>query len=241
MASTVAIIQARMSSERLPGKSMASLAGRPLVGWVVRAAREAAVDSVVVATSTDATDDVLADWCRDEAVPVVRGPLDDVLARFLLVLDEHQGDVVVRLTADCPLLDPAVIRAAVGARAAADADYLSTTTPRSLPRGLDVEVVQAAALRAAAIRADGVDRVHVTSYIYGHPEEFSVAGLVFAPAADDLRVTVDEQRDLEAVEGVVEELGDRAPAWRDVVAVLRRRPDLVARNREVRQKLLGDG
>lgn len=239
---TLAVIQARMGSTRLPGKVLLPLGERPVVDWVVRAARAAEVfERVVVATTKEAADDRLVAHLRSLEVEVVRGSNDDVLGRFVQALEAFPAEALVRLTADCPLLDPVVLRAAVGAFQAAGVDYLSTVTPRSLPRGLDAEVLSSGALLRAHEAATGADRAHVTSYIYAHPAELRVAGLVFRPDASDLRVTLDTSADFDLLRAVVAELGDRPPAWREVVALLRSRPDLVAMNAAVEQKELSEG
>src|SRR5665811_2153806 len=188
-----AVIQARVGSTRLPGKVLEDLGGRSVLEWVVRAARAATqIDTVIVATSTMAADDAVAGLADSLGVPVVRGSEDDVLSRFVAALDAHPADAVVRLTADCPLLDPTLIDAVVGAWAAAPThDYVSTVLVRCLPRGLDVELVSAQALRAVDRMATGHDRVHVTSAIYADPTAFSLLGLCVTPPANDLRVTLD--------------------------------------------------
>ena len=239
-----AVIQARMGSTRLPGKVLAQLADRSILSWVIRAATEAQVaDEVVVATTTAPADDPVVAAASACGVRVVRGPEDDVLDRYLMSVGDHPDAVVVRLTADCPLLDPAVVRLAVRVFLAAEGslDYLSTVLDRSLPRGLDVEVMSATTLREVATHAVGADRVHVTSGIYRHADRYRVAGLSFRPRADDLRVTVDTHEDLAVVRAVVRELGPSAPAWQDIVSLLRTRPDLCALNAEVRQKALEEG
>jgi spore coat polysaccharide biosynthesis protein SpsF len=120
-------------------------------------------------------------------------------------------------------------------------DYLSTSLPRTLPHGLDVEVVAVHALHAADAHARGVDRVHVTSYLYAHPEGFRLAGVTVAPPCNDLRVTLDEPADAELLDAIVAELGDGPHAWRPVVGLLRARPDLAAINAHVRQKPVAAG
>jgi spore coat polysaccharide biosynthesis protein SpsF len=240
----IGIIQARMGSSRLPGKVLLPLGGRPVLAWVVRAAQESgALDEVVVATSVLPDDDAVAKLAGELGVSVVRGSEDDVLSRFLSVLDKFSPDAIVRITADCPLLDPALIRLAVATYlgAAGSLDYLSTVVEYSLPRGIDVEVVSAATLRQVATHAQGVDRTHVTSAVYGAPEQYKVGGLVFRPDAQDLRVTLDTADDLRLLEAVVNELGDRAPSWREVVALLRRLPELTDLNAHVRQKAIHEG
>ena len=240
----VAVIQARMGSTRLPGKVLRPLGPRSTLSWVLRAAAESeAFATIVVATTTEPDDDAIADAVAADPVDaqVVRGPVDDVLARYCMAVDEHPDDTVVRLTADCPLLDPSVIAAAVAAFEADDVDYLSTIDPRTLPRGLDVEVLSANALREADRDATGTDRVHVTPFVREHPDRFRSASLTFEPPADDLRVTLDTAEDAALLDAVVAELGDRPPPWRDVVALLRARPDLVTLNAGVRQKSPDEG
>ncbi len=239
-----AVIQARMGSSRLPGKVLRPLGGRPVLSWVVRAAEASkSVDEVVVATSTSPEDDEVVKLCAELGVAVVRGPEDDVLSRFLVALDAHPADAVVRLTSDCPLLDPAVIAQTVGAFRAASGhmDYLSTTLVRSLPRGLDVEVASSAALRKVDKHAQGYDRVHVTSALYNNPHRYRIAGLTFVPHADDLRITLDTEADGALLDALVEETGDKPIAWRVLVAMLRTRPDLVELNASVQQKALHEG
>ncbi|GGC11357.1 cytidylyltransferase domain-containing protein [Cellulomonas carbonis] len=239
----VAVVQARTGSHRLPGKVLLPLAGRPVLGWVVRAARAASgVDEVVVATSTAPGDDAVADLATSLGVAVVRGSEDDVLSRFVLARDTARADAVVRLTADCPLLDPALIGLVAAAwRAAPDLDYVATTLVRTLPRGLDVELVSAAALDLADARATDHDRVHVTSWLYGEPGRCRTLGLVVTPDAHDLRVTLDTPEDARLLAAVADELGDAPPAWRDLVALLRSRPDLREIVADVRQKSLEEG
>ena len=238
-----AVIQARAGSTRLPGKVLEDLGGRPVLEWVIRAARAATqIDAVIVATSTMAGDDVVADLAESLGVPVVRGSEDDVLSRFVAALDAHPADAVIRLTADCPLLDPTLIDAVAGAWAAAPTyDYVSTVLVRCLPRGLDVELVTAQALRAVNAIAVGHDRVHVTSRLYAQPTAYRLLGLCVTPFANDLRVTLDTREDLILLRALVAVLPDAPPAWSDVVAVLRARPDLVAINSAVEQKPLTAG
>lgn len=237
----VAIVQARMGSTRLPGKVLRKLGPRPVLSWVVRAARASGIADVVVATSIGEDDDAIEKWCSEAGVDVVRGSQEDVLGRFLTVLEHHPHEVVVRLTGDCPLLDPVVIAETLACFDVRSLDYLSTVTPRTLPRGLDVEVVASEALRRADQIAATAEREHVTVAIIRRPHDFRVGGLTYSPPADDLRVTLDTPEDARLLDALVAALGDRPPAWRDVVRLLRARPDLVAINSHVRQKMLDEG
>lgn len=237
-----AVVQARVGSSRLPGKVLRPLGGHPVLAWVVRAARAAeGVDAVVVATSDDPADDRVAELADDLGAVVVRGSEDDVLARFLLAIDQHPCEAVVRLTADCPLLDPALISQVVAVwRHDPGYDYVATTLVRTLPRGLDVELATSRALADVSHRARPYDRVHVTSGLYADPARYRLLGLVVSPPADDLRITLDTPEDAALLDGLVAALGGPA-GWRQVVETLRSRPDLVARNAAVLQKPLEAG
>ena len=203
-----------------------------MLGWVVRAARHApGIDTVVVATSTNPEDDAVAEEAARCGAAVVRGPLRDVLGRFGTAMGEYPADAVVRLTADCPLADPDLIGQLVALwRADPTLDYASNVLVRTLPRGLDAELVRREVLEEQLAAARGADRVHVTSGIYTHPERYRCAGLVFAPDSSDLRVTLDTAADLEVLDALVGVLGTGVPEWRAVVATLRARPELAALN-----------
>ena len=231
-----------MGSTRLPGKVLRPLGPRPVLDWVVRAARHATtVDDVIVATTHKSEDDAIVDHAAQVGVAVHRGPIDDVLTRFSGAVAQTGADSIVRLTADCPLVDPNLIDAVVYTRRSTAADYASTITPRCLPRGLDVEVISAATLARLEAIATGVHRVHVTSLIHSEPDDFQIVGVTVHPAADDLRVTLDTVDDARLLDELVRRLGDDVPRWRDVVSILRQTPSLAATNAHVEQKSLIEG
>lgn len=239
----VAVVQARLGSTRFPAKVLADLGGRSVLEWVIRATSAARlVDEVVVATTTQSPDDAIVAEAARLGVACVRGSEDDVLSRYVLALDSHPCDAVVRITSDCPLLDPELIDIVVAAwRAQPHRDYVSTVVHRTLPHGLDVEIVRAEALRTVMAQADSYHRVHVTSGIYTRPGDYDVMGLVFSPDATDLRVTVDTVEDLQAVRAMVAELGDAPPARSRLIGLLRDRPDIAAINSHIAQKGLAEG
>ncbi len=239
----VAVVQARMRSSRLPAKVLADLGGTTVLDWVARAAKAArSLDGVVVATSAEVEDDPLAAAAEQLGLPVVRGSLHDVLGRYLLALSEHPCDAVVRLTADCPMLDPALIDLVVGVwRCDPSWDYVATTLHRTLPRGLDVELLRADTLRSLDGSAEGHHRQHVTSLVYTRPQGRRLLGLGVAPPADDLRVTLDTSADLDLLRELVRRTGNRLVGWEEVVHLLRADPQLAARNADVPQKQLEEG
>ncbi|MEV6306184.1 glycosyltransferase family protein [Actinoplanes sp. NPDC051861] len=237
MMSTLGIIQARMGSTRLPGKVLRRLGGRTVLDRVVRAARDSGVlDDLVVATTTEAVDDAIVAECAAIGVTCHRGPVDDVLTRFLGVLDTHLADTVLRFTADCPLLDPRLVARAHRVFTAAEVDYLTTSITRTLPRGLDVEVVRARVLKEIDNLAYEHHRTHVTSYIYSHPDDFDVIGLTVQPDLSHLRLTLDTEDDWKLIEAVVDHFGDSAVPVRALADWLADQPELIALNSHVRQK-----
>jgi len=232
---TIAIIQARLSSTRLPGKVLQPLQGRPVLDWVVTAARAIpGIDKVVIATSTDADDDAIAAWAEGAAVACHRGPLDDVLERFAQAARAENADIVMRLTADCPLLDPQVCGEVLALLQRTGSAYASNASPPSWPDGLDCEAFTRAALDAAAAEATRpVDREHVTVFIRDRRHRFPQASLVCPlPGLHAERWTLDEPADLDFLEAVTSHCPERR-SYLDVLAVLDRRPELRAVNASI--------
>lgn len=209
-----AIVQARMTSSRLPGKVLAELHdGRRTLDLVIErlsGCREIA--AIAVATSDQSSDDPVAGRARELGVVVVRGPLEDVLERYRLAADTVACDAVVRITGDCPLVDPDLVDLLVSIWRTGHADYVANVCePRSFPKGLDVEVVSTAALRAAATEAgDAGDREHVTPFIRSRPDRFASAGIWLTPAHPELRLTLDTQEDLVRLRALFARLGPAA-------------------------------
>lgn len=229
---TLAILQARMSSSRLPGKVLADLVGAPMIlRQIERVSRAQRISRLIVATSTRPDDDVLAKTLKDANVEVVRGDLDDVLSRFILALDAAPEEpAAVRLTADCPLADPTVIDDTIALFHQSGADYASNTgDTRTFPKGLDVEIFRASALREAhAETTDPYDREHVTPFLYRRPERYRLVTLTQARDEGDARWTVDRPDDLDFVRAVYAALYAVRPDFSsdDVRALVARRPDL---------------
>lgn len=232
----VAVLQARMSSSRLPGKVMADLCGAPMIQRQLERIRRArTLTKVIVATSNQPSDDPLASWLTLRGQPVFRGDLHDVLGRFAKAVRWHTDggacSHVVRLTADCPLADPELIDEAVRLALASRAAYVSNCEQRTYPDGLDVEVVAADALFAATANAfDPYEREHVTPYVRRRPERFTQAHLTQPRDLSGLRWTVDGPDDLAFVRQVYEALWPADPAFttQDVLELLAVRPELAA-------------
>lgn len=228
----LAILQARMSSTRLPGKVLMPLAGAPMiVRQIERVSRARRIDKLVVATSLSPGDDAIEKVVRKEGIAVHRGSLEDVLARFLGALEEHgPADHVVRLTADCPLADPFVIDETIETLLETGADYASNTPPhRTFPKGLDVEVMTTATLRRAAVAATThEEHEHVTWGIWNHPDRYRLAFHSQPVDEGEVRWTVDRPDDYAFMAAVYDALykGDRAFTSDAVRAFVKQRPDL---------------
>ena len=233
---TVAIIQARMGSTRLPGKVLADLGGRPAIDWAVAAARVIpGIARVAVATSDQAPDDAIVEWCAANGIACHRGPEDDVLARYRLAAEAEEAASVMRLTADCPLLDPQACGQVLMVFERAGADYASNVDPRTWPDGLDCEVFSATALNIADAEAGAaLEREHVTPFIRNRRHRFSVRNVTCpVPGLADERWTLDTAEDLEFLRAVVERLpGTASPAYLDVVRLLDAEPELREINRQ---------
>ena len=236
----VLVVQARMSSTRLPGKVLKRVMGRPLLAFELERLRDVArVTARVVATTSNGADDAIVRLAATEGFLVVRGSELDVLDRFSQAATSTEADVVVRVTADCPLIDPDVVDAVIGRYLAGGADYVSNTLDRTYPRGLDVEAVSAAALQIATSEArTTAQREHVTPYLYENPDRFRI---VQVRQQDDLsqeRWTVDVPEDFELVRRILEELYPARPRFRmrDVVALLDANPAWRAINQRVDQR-----
>jgi spore coat polysaccharide biosynthesis protein SpsF len=227
----LAVLQARLNSSRLPGKALLPLARAPMiVRQIQRVTRSERIDELVVATSAEPADDALATAVRREAVLVRRGPPDDVLARFIGVLDAYPADHVVRLTGDSPLTDPEAIDAVIATHLRTGADYPSNSPPgRACPRGLEVEVITAAALRVAAADASTPQEHGGVTWGFRHdPERWKIAWVSSPPGEAQIGWRVDGPEDYAFVAAVYDELYPRRRAFTtpQLRAFVAERPDL---------------
>lgn len=226
---TLAIVQARMSSTRYPGKVLAPLAGQPMIlRQLERIQRAKSLDAIVVATSTDASDDELAQLVKASGFDVVRGDLNDVLARFIQVIDQYQPETVVRLTADCPLISPQVIDQVVARFNQGDCDYASNTMTPTYPDGLDVEVVKASVLQEIyETSTDKNEREHVTLGVYRQPDKYRIVNVSGEGDLSHLRWTVDTPEDYAFVKAIYGELYPKNPNFDlvDVISYLKEHPE----------------
>lgn len=242
----VVIVQARMTSTRLPGKILRPLAGRPMLAQQLRRLRECRdVDEIVVATTVNGTDDPVAELAAKEGVGLFRGDEHDVLKRYAEAAERCEADVVVRVTADCPLIDPAltdqVIRALV--KHPTGCDYASNVLKRSYPRGLDVEAFHADVLRRIHRLATSASaREHVTLFArQERPELFVLCPVVDTEDHSDLRWTVDTEVDFEVIRRTYEDLdlSSRVLPYRAILDYARAHPDLFRKNAHLNAGMKG--
>ena len=244
----VAIIQARMSSTRLPGKVLLPLNGKPVLGHVVDRVRQAQyIEKVVVATSTQSEDGALASWCEENGIDCYRGSLQDVLARYYAVARTTGAEHIVRITGDCPLIDPLIIDACIVAYEGGRYDYLSncTTGPRTFPRGLDTEIFSFSALeRAFRESQEAYEREHVTPYLWQNKKnEFQIAPVFTAAesyARPQYRLTLDYPQDYELFKHLYTHVPRREGIifTPDVLAYLDAHPDVAEINAHCEQAAL---
>lgn len=208
-----AIVQARMASARLPGKSLAPLAGRPALALLLERLEHAGnLDAVVVATSTDPSDDPIAEFCEKEGVAVHRGDLDDVASRLLDAARAHDLDALVRLSGDSPLLDQKLVDRAVAKFRDGEASVVTNLNPRSFPRGQSVEVIATAALaETLASPLSAEDREHVTLALYRRDDELEIENIDAHGDYNHLHLTLDTPADLDMLEAIFAAM-DR-PHW----------------------------
>jgi spore coat polysaccharide biosynthesis protein SpsF len=233
----LAILQARCSSTRFPGKVLAPLHGAPMIlRQIERLRLSERIDHLVVATSVDPSDDPLVDVLAEAGVEVHRGPLEDVVERFAGVVRALAPDHIVRLTADCPLADPAVIDDVITVHVEGGADYTSDTHPPTYPDGLDIECMTAPAFaRMIALPLSTREREHVTMAMYSRPDEFTMRNVAQEPDRSHLRWTVDVPEDLVFVQAVYDALydGDRGFGQAAILDLLARHPELSRTDHDV--------
>ena len=242
MPRTVATIEARMTSTRLPGKVLMEAAGKPMLELMIeRLRRVSSLDGIVVATTINAADGPVAALAERLGVGCWRGSEQDVLKRVLDAALHHKVDVIVETTGDCPLIDPAAVEDCIRAYREAKVDYVSNILDRTYPIGMDTQVFATSVLADVAGRTqDPTDREHVSLYIYRHPELYGLRNVPAPPALKrpDLALTLDTPEDYAMISAVFEALYPSNPAFTlaDVLALLERRPEIAAKNADVRRK-----
>lgn len=238
----VCIVQARMGATRFFGKSLKTVLDKPLLKFLIdRLQRAKAIDQIAIATTEDPRDDILVDHVKKWHIPVFRGSEQDVLTRFKNAANQFNADTIVRITADCPLIDPNLIDQIVNyyIEHASSYDYVSNTLERTYPRGMDVEVFSKKALDVAAAQAKSpAEREHVTLYLYHHPELFKLANIRSKEDNSNYRWTVDTPEDFALISKMIEAVYPRKPNFTlaDLLELIKMHPDWNAINAHIEQK-----
>ncbi len=240
----VAIIQARQGSTRLPGKSMKEVLSKPLLGYLLdRVFRAKTINEIVVATTLLENDNIIDLFCQNNSITCYRGDSEDVLGRYMAAAQKFSADIIVRITGDCPLIDPEIIDRVVthylNLRGIGGIDYISNTLMRTYPRGMDVEVFSYKALQLAAESAvQDSDREHVTSFIYSHPGLFKLANVVNENDDSRFRWTVDTDEDFQLVKKLIEAVypNNNFFTYKDLLGAMDENPDWFQINSHVEQK-----
>jgi spore coat polysaccharide biosynthesis protein SpsF len=236
----VAVIQARMASTRLPGKVLADVAGQPMLAQQIRRLKTCLnLDDLVIATTVNSTDEPIVEFAKREGIDYIRGSEQDVLSRFVEAARHTKADVVVRLTADCPLIDPGITDQVIQEiiEHAHECDYASNVIKRSYPRGLDVEAFFVDTLfRMDRLARSALAREHVTVFLRSeHTELFLMRDIVDTADNTDLRWTVDSPVDLELIRLLYSSLGlgEQFTPYPEILSYVRKHPELVTMNTHV--------
>ena len=231
------VIQARMGSTRLPGKTALKLGRRTVLEHVVRRSGAAMlVNRVVVATTELAGDDELATWCDEHGIPCVRGSSEDVLSRYLLAAEKFPCENIIRITADCPLIDPGIIDTLLSLHAGSGADYTSNVIPPTFPVGFDAEVIKTSVLQNVGHVAELVShREHVTLFIRENLDRFKTANLSYGQNYEHIRLTLDRDNDYQLLKKVFAhfENGPELFSFYQIMEFFEQNPDLIAINSDV--------
>ena len=243
---TVVIAQARMTSTRLPGKVLKEVLGKPLLAYFIeRLQRVSLADQIVIATTINATDEPIVDLCRKLSVAFTRGSEEDVLSRYYDAAVVTRADAIVRVTSDCPLIDPAVIDETIATflHSVPRLDYASNSIENTYPLGMGVEIFSRQALREAHSESTKApEREHVTPFLYTHPERYRLGGIRHTKDLSVHRWTVDTPEDFELVTRIIEGLYPIKPDFNlaDILELVTEHPTWSLINANIRQKKLGE-
>jgi len=231
MCKIICIVQARMSSTRLPNKVLMELGGKPVLSQVInQLSFSKKINQIIVATSTSKEDDAIIQWAKQNKIDYFRGDLDDVLKRFYDTAKYFQADIIVRITADCPLIDPEIVDEVIKQYIKTNSDYVSNTNPPRFPDGLDTEVFSFYALESAYKNASlKSEREHVTPFIRNNPTVFKIGNYEIEKNYESMRWTLDNTEDYHFLKNIYNRLikYDDYIHWQDVISLLDNKPDIM--------------
>jgi spore coat polysaccharide biosynthesis protein SpsF len=227
----IAIVQARMGSTRLPGKVLKKIKNRFVLDYVIQRLKFSdKINDVILATTTDKKDDVLETYAIEREVRYFRGNEEDVLSRYYNAAKKYGGEIIVRITSDCPLIDPEIVDNVINKHIDNKADYTSNVIKRTYPRGLDTEVFNFDVLSEAYKNAnEKYQQEHVTSYMIEHPEKFKLQNI-------EAKGTVDTEEDFELIKKIILHFNNLNFKTEDIIGFLDRNPELIEINKNTIQK-----
>ncbi len=242
----LAIIQARMGSTRLPGKVMLKLQDKTVLEHVIIRLKQAKlIDEIIVATTTNSSDDPIIEEMNRLNIKTFRGSEENVLSRYYYAAKENEADVIIRITSDCPLIDPKVIDEMINEYKeliqSDSVDYLSNTIERTYPRGLDAEIMSFKVLEETFLNAkEDFEKEHVTPYIYQNPDKFKRVDFLNDIDYSEHRWTLDTPEDLELITQIYNEIykGEHNFYLKDIIKLFNEKPELIEINKEIIQKEL---
>lgn len=238
----VAIVQARSGSTRLPGKIFREFCGKPMLWHVInRLSNSSQINKIVIATTTASEDDITEKFCAENKIECYRGSIEDVLQRYYEAARYSGAEIIIRVTSDCPLIDPVIIDKMLKqfVSSVQTIDYMSNVVERTFPRGLDTEIITFDSLSKAAVEAAGAfDREHVTPYIYNNPHKFRIRSFINEKDYSHYRLTVDTIEDFDLITRIYNELydPDKLILLDDIIDLMERKPELNKINEHIKQK-----
>lgn len=239
-----AIIQARLGSTRLPGKVLKRINGDPLIKIVINRIKKCTrIDKILLATTVNPLDDELVKWCIDNGVDFFRGNETNVLERYYEAGKSIEAEVIVRITADDPFKDPAVIDTLIGMLMTDDLDFVYNNNPTSFPEGLDTEVFKFTAIEQAYnANTTDFEKEHVTQYFYHNPSIFKMKNYAYKEDVSNIRLTIDTKEDFELAKIIYSKLSPNGEMFylKDILKLLEKEPHLLDLNKNIKRSLMYD-
>jgi len=243
MSKTIVIIQARMGSTRLPNKVMKDLCGKPVLWHVVNRLKHSKyISDIVIATTALPEDDAIQKFCEENNLKYYRGSSENVLSRYYEAAGKYEAETVIRITSDCPVIDPVLLDEMIVDFNNSNADYMSNSLLRTFPRGLDAEIFSFKVLEKTYKEASKqYELEHVTPYIYQHPELFSLKNFANVTDYSYHRWTLDTEEDYKLLQEIYNNLYDEVKLfqWKDILKLVELKPELLEINKHIEQKKLG--
>lgn len=236
----IAIVQARMGSTRLPEKVLKKINNKVVLDYVIERIQQCnKIDDIVLAITTSEKDDILENYAKNKGINLFRGSEEDVLSRYYKAAEKYKADQVVRITSDCPLIDPNIVDKIIDSHITNKADYTSNTLNRTYPRGLDVEVFSFKTLKEAYKNSSKeYQREHVTPYIVEHPDRFKLQNVesIGKIRRPDIRITLDTLEDLKLIKQILLHFNNLNFTTEEIIEFLNKNPKLLEINKNIKQK-----